>query len=164
MQRYTLKQCNVQQIMEDRPVLRGPHVGCHVGLVLHSDRGLHLYFDGTDQGVFGTDVPDPCYFMFDLTGYCTKVLCSSFHTKHVLHRPLSPPRLLDLLLFALLFIFSSSLSKHKKVQRNAYLTRTHTSLSFSSSLSCSCLSSSALSSSLSCSKVSRWGRPAADDQ
>ena len=84
-------------------------MGCHVGLVLGSDRALHLYVDGTDQGVIGTDVPDPCYFMFDLIGYCTKVLCSSFYTKRVLHRPLFPPRLLDLLLFALLLIFSSSL-------------------------------------------------------
>ena len=57
-------------------------VGCHVGLVLGSDRGLHLYADGSDadgsdQGVIGTDVPDPCYFMFDLFAYCTKVLCRS---------------------------------------------------------------------------------------
>ena len=109
MQRYTLKQFNVQQIIEDRPVLGNPPVGCHPGLVLGSDRALHLYIDGTDQGIIGTDVPDPCYFMIDLIGYCTKVLCSSFYTKHVLHRPLSPPRLLDLLLFALLLIFSSSL-------------------------------------------------------
>ena len=76
MQRYTLKQ-NVQQIVEDRPVLDDLPVGCHVGLALGSDRGLHLYVDGTDQGVIGTDVPDPCYFMFDLYAYCTKVLCRS---------------------------------------------------------------------------------------
>ena len=77
MQRYTLKQCNVQQIKENRPVLRDQPVGSHVGLALDSDRGLHLYVDGTDQGVIGTDVPDPCYFMLDLYGYCTKVLCTS---------------------------------------------------------------------------------------
>ena len=77
MQRYALKQCNVQQIVEDRPVLFNLPVGCHVGLVLGSDRALHLYVSGTDQGVIGTDVPDPCYFMFDLSGYCTKVLCRS---------------------------------------------------------------------------------------
>ena len=77
MQRYRLKQCNVQQIVEDRPVLCTQPVGCHVGLVLGSDRGLHLYVDGIDQGVIGTDVPDPCYFMFDLYAYCTKVLCRS---------------------------------------------------------------------------------------
>ena len=75
MQRYALKQCNVQQIVEDRPVLDDLPVGCHVGLALDSDRDVHLYLDGTDQGVIGTDVPDPCYFMFDLYGYCTKVLC-----------------------------------------------------------------------------------------
>ena len=109
MQRNTLKQCNVQQIVVAMPVLYDRPVGCHVGLVLTSDRGLHLYINGIDQDVIGTDVLDPCYFMFDLWGYCTKVLCSSFYTKHVLHRPLSPPRLLDLLLFALLLIFSSSL-------------------------------------------------------
>ena len=77
MQRYALKQCYVQQIVEDRPVLFNRPVGCHVGLALDSDRGLHLYVGGTDQGVIGTDVPDPCYFMFDLCGYCTKVLCRS---------------------------------------------------------------------------------------
>ena len=77
MQRYRLKQCNGQQIEEDRPVLRDPPVGCHVGLALDSDRALHLYVDGNDKGIIGTDVPDPCYFMFDLFGYCTKVLCRS---------------------------------------------------------------------------------------
>ena len=79
MQRYTLKQCNVQQRWENRPVLYNLPVGCHVGLALDSDRGLHLYVDGTDQGVIGTDVPDPCYFIFDLHAYCTKVLCTSFY-------------------------------------------------------------------------------------
>ena len=80
MQRYTLKQCNVQQIEEERPVLSGRPVGSHVGLALGSDRGLHLYVQGIDQGVIGTDVPDPCYFMFDMLGYCTKVLCRSCYT------------------------------------------------------------------------------------
>ena len=84
MQRYTLKQCNVQQMDEDRPVLRDRPVGCHVGLVISSDRGLHLYVDGINQGVIGTDVPDPCYFMFDLITYCTKVLCRSCHMFYVL--------------------------------------------------------------------------------
>ena len=83
MQRNTLKQCNVQQIVVAMPVLYDRPVGCHVGLVLTNDRGLHLYIDGIDHGVIGTDVLDPCYFMFDLWGYCTKVLCSSFYTKHV---------------------------------------------------------------------------------
>ena len=84
MQRYTLKQCNVQQMEEDRPVLRDRPVGSDVGLVLGSDRGLHLYVDGIDQGVIGTDVPDLCYFMFDLITYCTKVLCRSYNMYYVL--------------------------------------------------------------------------------
>ena len=84
MQRSTLKQCNVQQIKEDRPVLHVPPVGCYLGLALDSDRGLHLYLDGNDEGVVCTDVPDPCYFMFDLTGYCTKVLCRSGYMHYVL--------------------------------------------------------------------------------
>ena len=77
-------QCNIQQIVEDRPVLRDLPVRCHVGLALSSDRGLHLYVNGTDQGVIGTDVPDPCYFMFDLFAYCTKVLCRSCYIQSVL--------------------------------------------------------------------------------
>ena len=77
MQRNTLKQCNVQQVEGDRPVLRNRPVGWHVGLALDSDRGLHLYAEGSDQGVIGTDVPDPCYFMFELHAYCSKVLCTS---------------------------------------------------------------------------------------
>ena len=45
-----------------------------MGLVVDTDRSLHLYVDGKDQGVVGPDIPDPCYFMFDLYAYCTKVL------------------------------------------------------------------------------------------
>ena len=86
MQRNALKECNVQQMKENRPVLRAPPVGCHVGLALDSDRGLHLYVNGTDHGVIGTDVPDPCYFMLDLIGYCTKVLCTSCYMQLVLHQ------------------------------------------------------------------------------
>ena len=67
----------VQQIMESRPELKSPHVGSHLGLVLSNERSLHLYADGNDGGVIACDVPDPCYFMFDLWGYCTKVLCRS---------------------------------------------------------------------------------------
>ena len=143
MQRSTLKQCNVQQIKEDRPVLHVPPVGCYLGLALDSDRGLHLYLDGNDEGVVCTDVPDPCYFMFDLTRYCTKVLCSSFYTKQILHHPLSPPRLLDLLLFALLLIFSSSLL-------SSFLSSPSLSSSSLSSSSLSSLSASSLSGSLCC--------------
>ena len=61
-------------------MLSGRPVGSHVGLALGSDRGLHFYVDGIDRGVIGTDVPDPCYFMFDVYGYCTKVLCRSCYT------------------------------------------------------------------------------------
>ena len=70
--------------MEDRQVLCNLPVRCHVGLALGSDRGLHLYVNGTDHGVIGTDVPDPCYFMFDLFAYCTKVLCRSCYIQSVL--------------------------------------------------------------------------------
>ena len=91
MQRNELKQCNVQQIMENMPVLRDLPVGSHVGLALNSNRGLHLYVDGSDQGVIGTDVPDPCCFMFDLCGYCTTVLCCLCSVKQVLHHPFCPP-------------------------------------------------------------------------
>ena len=49
------------------------HVGSRLGLVVDTDRSLHLYVDGKDQGVVARDIPDPCYFMFDLYGYCTKV-------------------------------------------------------------------------------------------
>ena len=70
--------------MDDRQVLCNLPVGSHVGLALDSNRRLHLYIDGTDQGVIGTDVPDPCYFMFDLIGHCTKVLCRSCYMHYVL--------------------------------------------------------------------------------
>ena len=49
------------------------HVGSRLGLVVDTDRSLHLYVDGKDQGVVAPDIPDPCYFMFDLCSYCTKV-------------------------------------------------------------------------------------------
>ena len=84
MQSNTLKQCNVQQILEEKPVLCDLPVGSHLGLGLDSDRGLHLYLNGNDQGVIGTDVPDPCYFMFDVIAHCTKVLCRSCYMHYVL--------------------------------------------------------------------------------
>ena len=40
---------------------------------MDTDRSLHLYADGEDQGVVAPHIPDPCYFMFDLFDYCTKV-------------------------------------------------------------------------------------------
>ena len=49
------------------------HVGSRLGLVVDTDRSLHLYADGEDQGVVAPHIPDPCYFMFDLFDYCTKV-------------------------------------------------------------------------------------------
>ena len=49
------------------------HVGSRLGLVVDTDRSLHLYVDGKDQGVVAPHIPDPCYFMFDLCSYCTKV-------------------------------------------------------------------------------------------
>ena len=50
------------------------HVGSRLGLVVDTDRSLHLYVDGKDQGVVAPHISDPCYFMFDLYAYCTKVL------------------------------------------------------------------------------------------
>ena len=49
------------------------HVGSRLGLVVDTDRSLYLYVDGNDQGIVAPDIPDPCYFMFDLFDYCTKV-------------------------------------------------------------------------------------------
>ena len=49
------------------------HVGSRLGLVVDTDRRLHLYVDGNDQGVVAPDIPDPCYFMFDLSEHCLKV-------------------------------------------------------------------------------------------
>ena len=54
------------------------HVGSRLGLVVDTDRSLHLYVDGNDQGVVASHIPDPCYFMFDLFNYCTKVFTVSF--------------------------------------------------------------------------------------
>ena len=51
-------------------------IGTRVGLaVLATDRSLHLYVDGTERGVVAPDVPDPCYFMFDLR-VCVRVRAS----------------------------------------------------------------------------------------
>ena len=49
------------------------HVGSRLGLVVDTDRSLHLYVDGKDRGVVTSHIPDPCYFMFDLYDHCTKV-------------------------------------------------------------------------------------------
>ena len=57
-----------------------------MGLALDNDRDLHLYVGGIDRGVIGTDVLDPCNFMFDLRGYCTKVLCTSCYMQLVLYQ------------------------------------------------------------------------------
>ena len=53
------------------------YVGSRLGLVVDTDRSLHLYADGKDQGVVASHIPDPCYFMFDLFNHCTKVLTVS---------------------------------------------------------------------------------------
>jgi len=50
--------------------------GTRVGLALDASRKLHVYLNGTDLGVFGTDIPQPAYFVFDLYSYCTKVSLS----------------------------------------------------------------------------------------
>ena len=49
------------------------HVGTRLGLVVNADRSLHLCVDGKDQEIVTPDVPDPCYFAFDLWSHCTKV-------------------------------------------------------------------------------------------
>ena len=69
-----MKLCNVQQKSWKWLMLSSLSVGSHVGLAVDTDRSLHLYVDGKDQGVVAPDIPDPCYFMFDLFSRCTKVL------------------------------------------------------------------------------------------
>ncbi|XP_076455439.1 uncharacterized protein LOC143290010 [Babylonia areolata] len=46
--------------------LRNSRVGSRVGLLLDSKRGVHLYLDGRDLGVFASAVPEPCFFLMDL--------------------------------------------------------------------------------------------------
>ncbi|KAK7094663.1 hypothetical protein V1264_006183 [Littorina saxatilis] len=58
---------------EERSVLDKLAVGSKVGLAVDTDRSLHLYVDGKHQGVVAPDIPTPCYFMFDMFAYCTKV-------------------------------------------------------------------------------------------
>nr|KAG5712423.1 hypothetical protein BaRGS_011397 [Batillaria attramentaria] len=48
-------------------------VGDRVGVLVDAARCLHLYVNGTDQGVAARDVPHPCYAIFDLGSYCKKV-------------------------------------------------------------------------------------------
>jgi hypothetical protein len=48
--------------------------GSRVGLAIYSDRSLHLYVDEQDRGVIANNLPDTCFFMFDLFARCTKVL------------------------------------------------------------------------------------------
>nr|KAG5712424.1 hypothetical protein BaRGS_011398 [Batillaria attramentaria] len=48
-------------------------VGDRVGVLVDAARCLHLYVNGTDQGVAARDVPHPCYAFFDLGYYWKKV-------------------------------------------------------------------------------------------
>nr|KAG5693405.1 hypothetical protein BaRGS_009878 [Batillaria attramentaria] len=48
-------------------------VGDRVGVLVDAARCLHLYVNGTDQGVAARDVPHPCYAFFDLYAYWKKV-------------------------------------------------------------------------------------------
>jgi hypothetical protein len=41
--------------------------------MLDAKRALHLYLNGSDLGVFATDIPHPAHFVFDLFEYCVKV-------------------------------------------------------------------------------------------
>nr|KAG5693404.1 hypothetical protein BaRGS_009877 [Batillaria attramentaria] len=47
-------------------------VGDRVGVLVDAARCLHLYVNGTDQGVAARDVPHPCYAFFDLSYYWKK--------------------------------------------------------------------------------------------
>ncbi|XP_076454860.1 neuralized-like protein 4 [Babylonia areolata] len=53
--------------------LENVDVGSRVGLLLDSKRGVHLYLDGRDLGVFASAVPEPCFFLMDLLGRWEKV-------------------------------------------------------------------------------------------
>ena len=89
---YSLMQCplfsnySVLPYFSLWPVLsrKQVHVGSRLGLVMDTDRSLHLYADGKDQGVVACHSPDPCYFMFDLSLSCTKVFfhCFCFISRH----------------------------------------------------------------------------------
>ena len=72
-----LLKCNTSVLQEESkwPVLNKANVrvGSHLGLAMSTERSLHLYADNKDQGVVAARMPDPCYFMFDLMDYCTKV-------------------------------------------------------------------------------------------
>ena len=56
-----------------RSVLMKLRPGSRVGLALDSARCLHLYVNCREKGLIAPDIPDPCYFMFDMFAYCTKV-------------------------------------------------------------------------------------------
>ncbi|XP_070176282.1 tripartite motif-containing protein 2-like [Littorina saxatilis] len=58
---------------EEWSVLNKLAAGSKVGLAVDTDRSLHLYVDGKHQGVVAPDIPTPCYFMFDMFWYCTKM-------------------------------------------------------------------------------------------
>ena len=62
------------QKTDNWPVLNQLKAGSLVGLVLDSGRSLHLYVGGKDQGVVAPDIPDPCYFMFDMWEHCQQVM------------------------------------------------------------------------------------------
>lgn len=62
---------------EERPdlvdVFKSLKEKSRVGLMVDSYDELHLFVDGQDKGVIASTVKDPCYFVFDLRSYCTKV-------------------------------------------------------------------------------------------
>ena len=66
----------LQDISVRWPVLDEANIraGSRLGLALDTDRRLHLFVDNKHVGMVAPHIPDPCYFMFDLYWYCTKVL------------------------------------------------------------------------------------------
>ncbi|OXU27740.1 hypothetical protein TSAR_003159 [Trichomalopsis sarcophagae] len=53
--------------------LESLRVGSTVGLLLDEDSRLHLYIDGSDQGIAASDLPSYVYAVIDLYGQCEQV-------------------------------------------------------------------------------------------
>ncbi|XP_070200611.1 E3 ubiquitin-protein ligase TRIM56-like isoform X2 [Littorina saxatilis] len=53
--------------------LKSLRAGSRVGVAVDSSHGLHLYVNGQDQGVFYTNLPQPCYALFDVSDYTRKI-------------------------------------------------------------------------------------------
>jgi hypothetical protein len=76
---FTLQQeTQVGQKLTDLPV------GIRVGVLVDGDRSLHLYVDGEDQGVAATNLPQPCYPLFDLWTVTQVCACVIPYQKSIL--------------------------------------------------------------------------------